>query len=284
LLHGRDPARIQPNESLKDIREILKKAEDVARSTTAGAGPGGVGGTKGAGPGGVGPSGLGPGSGGTGGGVAAGGPSGWTGTGGQPAGGGNQPRSVRNNNPGNIIDGSWAKSQPGCVGTDGHFAKFDTPEHGFAAMSANLRSYGRQGINTPSRIISKWAPAADNNNPVAYAATVGKNIGIDPNAPLDMNDPETLRKVGQAIASVEGSIPLGDVPKRFAVQPGGASSGGGTASNVSVQSSSDVIDHFKELRDANSDMFRPPIPINSRPPRRGSPRPACGLVDKALRH
>jgi hypothetical protein len=35
---------------------------------------------------------------------------------------------------------------------------------------------------------------------------------------------------------------------------------------------------------ANSDMFRPPIPINSRPPRRGSPRPACGLVDKALRH
>ena len=37
-------------------------------------------------------------------------------------------------------------------------------------------------------------------------------------------------------------------------------------------------------RSANSDLFRPPIPINSRPPRRGSPRPACGLVDKALRH
>ena len=35
---------------------------------------------------------------------------------------------------------------------------------------------------------------------------------------------------------------------------------------------------------ANSDMFRPPIPINSRPPRRGSPRPVCGLVDKALWH
>ena len=32
---------------------------------------------------------------------------------------------------------------------------------------------------------------------------------------------------------------------------------------------------------ANSDLFRPPIPTNNRPPRHGSSRPAYGLVDKA---
>ena len=44
-----------------------------------------------------------------------------------------------------------------------------------------------------------------------------------------------------------------------------------------------VLDNVASLF-ANSDMFRPPIPINNRPPRRGSPRSACGLMDKALGH
>ena len=38
----------------------------------------------------------------------------------------------------------------------------------------------------------------------------------------------------------------------------------------------------KRRSGANSDLFRPPIPTNNRPPQHGSSRPACGLVDKAL--
>src|SRR6185437_9387347 len=58
------------------------------------------------------------------------------------------PRGIRNNNALNIEDGPFAQSQPGYVGSDGRFAKFQTPEHGIAAASALLDNYGqKQGLN-----------------------------------------------------------------------------------------------------------------------------------------
>ena len=45
----------------------------------------------------------------------------------------------RNNNPGNIIDGNWAKSQPGYAGVgEKGFAKFNTPEDGRKALITKL--------------------------------------------------------------------------------------------------------------------------------------------------
>lgn len=62
-------------------------------------------------------------------------------TGGQPVaapGDPSLPRGIRNNNPLNIEAGTFTSSQPGYVGSDGRFARFETPEAGVAAANTLL--------------------------------------------------------------------------------------------------------------------------------------------------
>src|SRR6185312_6501253 len=70
------------------------------------------------------------------------------------------------------------------AGSDGRFAKFQTPDHGVAAASSLLDNYGGKGLNTVAGIIGRWAPASDGNNVSAYAADVAGKLGLDPNAPI----------------------------------------------------------------------------------------------------
>jgi hypothetical protein len=114
-----------------------------------------------------------------------------------------QPRGLRNNNPGNIEDGPFARSQPGYKGSDGRFATFETSEAGANASGNLLGAYGAKGINTLSGIINRWAPAADNNNTQAYISAVSKMTGLDPNQHLDMNDPALRTKIASAIHQYE---------------------------------------------------------------------------------
>lgn len=114
------------------------------------------------------------------------------------------PRSLRNNNPGNIEDGEFARSLPGYKGTDGRFAVFETPEAGKAAQVALLGSYGSRGFNTVAKIINRWAPPADNNPTDAYVQFVSAKLGVDPNAPLDLSNPQVAEAVASAIAQFEG--------------------------------------------------------------------------------
>jgi hypothetical protein len=117
------------------------------------------------------------------------------------------PRSVRNNNPGNIEAGEFAKSQPGYKGSDGRFAIFETPEHGANAMDSLLVSYGKRGFTTPESIIGRWAPASDNNDVSSYANTVAKALGIKPTDKIDMSDPDIRQKLAQSMAGVEAGGP-----------------------------------------------------------------------------
>ena len=95
------------------------------------------------------------------------------------------PRGIRNNNPLNIEDGAFAQSQPGYAGTDGRFAKFETPDHGTAAANTLLDTYqAKHGLNSVAGIVNRWAPASDGNNVNAYATDVAGRLGVDPNAPL----------------------------------------------------------------------------------------------------
>lgn len=120
------------------------------------------------------------------------------------AGSGAAPRSERNNNPGNIEDGQFAKSLPGYKGSDGRFAIFETPEAGAGAQVALLGSYGKRGINTVEGIINRWAPPSDNNPTPAYVDYVAKRVGVDAKTPLNMSDPATLQRVAGAIKEFEG--------------------------------------------------------------------------------
>lgn len=93
----------------------------------------------------------------------------------------NQPRGIRNNNPGNIEYNPAVKWQ-GIEGPEGHpskrFAKFKSPEYGIRALVRLLITYqDRYGLNTIEGAINRWAPSFENNTR-AYAEHVSKVSGF----------------------------------------------------------------------------------------------------------
>lgn len=131
--------------------------------------------------------------------------------------GATMPRGIRNNNPGNIEDGTFARALPGYKGSDGRFAIFESPDHGLQAMDALLTSYGRRGLKSVNDVVSRWAPSLDGNNVGAYAQFVAN--GGDPNAPIDLNNPEVRRGVALRMAQFENGMPVGGAPAQGAPQP-----------------------------------------------------------------
>ncbi|MDO3558291.1 hypothetical protein [Ralstonia pseudosolanacearum] len=113
------------------------------------------------------------------------------------------PRNLRNNNPGNIEYGAWAKAH-GATGSDGRFAVFPDAATGSAAVDALLQNYGNRGLNTVSGVIGRWAPASENDTS-GYAATVAKRLGVGANDRLNMADPAVRQALGREIARYEGS-------------------------------------------------------------------------------
>jgi uncharacterized protein YaaQ len=135
----------------------------------------------------------------------------------------NLPRNLRNNNPGNIEYGDFAKKH-GATGSDGRFAIFPTLQAGQDAQASLLMGYMAQGNNTISKIVSKWAPGSENNTG-AYIADVSKKTGIDANSVLDTAQ---LGKVRQAMADHEGMVGA-----RASASAGGS---GGTNVETHIQS------------------------------------------------
>lgn len=78
------------------------------------------------------------------------------------------------------------------------FQRFNTPQEGLAAIDQNLQAYGAKGINTIEKIISTWAPPSENNTQ-AYVASVAQRLGINPQQPLDMNNPAVRHALTTAI-------------------------------------------------------------------------------------
>lgn len=112
-------------------------------------------------------------------------------------------RGTRNNNPGNIEDGSFAKSLPGYKGSDGRFAIFETPEQGSNAQVALLQSYGKRGFDTPMEIIGRWAPPSDGNDTTSYANFIAKELGVPVDEELNLSNPKVAQRVADAIAKFE---------------------------------------------------------------------------------
>jgi len=124
------------------------------------------------------------------------------------------------NNPTNLQPLPNGHQWPGQTGVSGRFATFATPQAGVEAAVQNLQAYGSQhGINTLQGIANRWAPAGDgDNNPQAYAAALGKSLGIDPNAPLNMKDPALLHRIVQAQIPLETGRSGGSPVNRIEAQ------------------------------------------------------------------
>ena len=111
-------------------------------------------------------------------------------------------RGFRNNNWLNIriSDNNWQGKR--ADNTDGEFEQFETPELGIRAATRNIRTYGQRGLQTVKDIISKWAPASENNT-ASYIQNVASRMGVDPNQTLDLNDTDTMVKLISAMTISE---------------------------------------------------------------------------------
>jgi hypothetical protein len=117
-------------------------------------------------------------------------------------------RNWRNNNPGNISYGKFAKEH-GAIGTDGRFAIFPTMEAGEKAQDALLKSdksIGGVSQNyksmTMKEAIATWAPP--NENDTANYQKMLANAGIDINKKYVDLSPDQQAKFRQAMNQMEG--------------------------------------------------------------------------------
>lgn len=110
-------------------------------------------------------------------------------------------RGERNNNPGNIRQGSnWQGLTPGQP--DASFCSFTDAKYGFRALAKVLLVYGQKGFDTVRTIIERWAPENENNT-AAYVAAVAAAMGCHPDTHLNTADYSQLYPLVCAIVRHE---------------------------------------------------------------------------------
>ena len=85
-------------------------------------------------------------------------------------------RGLRNNNPLNIRHNA-EHFQGEIKGKDKSFKAFSTMPYGYRAAFVTLATYLSRGCNTIEKIITKWAPPAENDTE-GYIAKVEKWSGV----------------------------------------------------------------------------------------------------------
>jgi hypothetical protein len=114
-------------------------------------------------------------------------------------------RAWRNNNPGNIEFGPFARSQ-GAIGTDGRFAVFPTYEAGRAAKEQLLWGSKSYRGMTIGQAINRYAPPFENNTQ-SYASTVARAAGATTATPMASLTPAQRKLMLDAMERVEGFKP-----------------------------------------------------------------------------
>lgn len=130
-------------------------------------------------------------------------------------------RAWRNNNPGNIEYGKFAKAR-GAIGSDGRFAVFASYEQGRAAKESLLfdaQSYQGKSI---AQAVGRYAPPQENDTQ-AYINAVAAAVGVDPSTPMSDLSKAQRKAMLDAMERVEGFKP-GTVNGMQAglYQPGGS--------------------------------------------------------------
>lgn len=112
------------------------------------------------------------------------------------------PRGLRNNNPLNIRIGShWLGEVEDP--TDKEFEQFSCIHYGLRAAFYLLRRYiERYGLKTIPEIVSRWAPASENNTK-GYIDIVVQLSGIQKTENLKFSDREKMVALVDAMAVVE---------------------------------------------------------------------------------
>jgi hypothetical protein len=119
-------------------------------------------------------------------------------------------RAARNFNPGNIRRGAHWRGlmAPDAMSpaqeAEHEFCVFLSAAWGFRAMALTLLNYEQDGIDTIDGVMSKWAPAVENNT-VAYIQYVEAHTAL--HGAIDLRNYATMTKVVAAMAEREsGSV------------------------------------------------------------------------------
>lgn len=109
------------------------------------------------------------------------------------------PRGIRNNNPGNLRRSKDPWQGLATPQADKDFFTFKTATYGIRALARTLINYqDEHNLRTIRQIISRWAPANENNTS-AYIGAVAKNTGYEADRPLDMHKFAHLQPLVKAI-------------------------------------------------------------------------------------
>jgi hypothetical protein len=113
--------------------------------------------------------------------------------------GGSTARGLLINNPGNIRAGTdkWL----GMVGVADGFVHFSSPSYGVRALARIIRTKYARGLDSIRAIISSYAPPSENDTD-NYVRFMSDWVGVNPDAPLDLND-DTMYKLVSGIIRME---------------------------------------------------------------------------------
>ncbi|MBD9455959.1 hypothetical protein IB244_31305, partial [Rhizobium sp. RHZ02] len=114
-------------------------------------------------------------------------------------------RNWRNNNPGNLEYGDFARSK-GAIGTDGRFAVFPSYEAGRQAKSSLLFDSPRYADKTIAGAITQYAPSFENDTR-GYYSRIARDAGVTPDTPLSSLDEDQRGSLLDSMQRVEGYRP-----------------------------------------------------------------------------
>ncbi|HGM5304553.1 TPA: lytic transglycosylase [Serratia marcescens] len=178
--------------------------------------------------------------------------------------GGNEPRGIRNNNPGNLNyvgqNGATLEDH-----TTPRFARFNSAFEGFAALGKQIKAYyngtskaaGYQKLQSVEDIISRFAPASENNTQ-AYINKLSKMLGVGRGDSLNIQDPQVLATLMNGITQIEnGKNPYApEMVLKAAQSAVGAGGSNSSVFNINVQGGGDPRETARLTGDAVEGVYR----------------------------
>ena len=119
-------------------------------------------------------------------------------------------RGIRNNNPGNLRASRLAS------GKDDGFSTFATMVDGYRAMAEQLKMYGNAGLDNVASIVTKYAPASENNTSAyidSVVSSMRKDLGtkeLVATTSLDLGDRRVLKSLVDAMIDHENGSGASD--------------------------------------------------------------------------
>lgn len=178
--------------------------------------------------------------------------------------GANEPRGIRNNNPGNLN----YVGQNGAMLEDHatpRFARFNSAFEGFAALGKQIKAYyngtskaaGYQKLQSVEDIISRFAPASENNTQ-AYINKLSKMLGVGRGDSLNIQDPQVLATLMNGITQIEnGKNPYApEMVLKAAQSAVGAGGSNSSVFNINVQGGGDPRETARLTGDAVEGVYR----------------------------